>query len=72
MSVSIDCPTGPTGKHTFAGNFATVTQRAAFEPVSFGETAEDTLYRRVEYVITTCGCGQSWKRKVNIDHEQVV
>ena len=39
-------------------------QKSEFEPVEFGKTASDTLYRRVEYTVSVCGCGASLKKKV--------
>jgi hypothetical protein len=60
------CPTSPSGKHTLAGTFATVSYKAEFEPVQYGKKAEDTLYRRVEYILTTCQCSYSQKRKIKV------
>lgn len=63
------CPTSPTGKHSLGGTFATVTYKAEFEPVQYGEAAEDTLYKRTEFIISTCGCGHSVKKRLKVDHE---
>ena len=59
-----ECPSSPSGRHSLGGTFATVSYKADFEPTTYGDTAQETLYRRVEYVVSTCMCGFSSKRKV--------
>jgi hypothetical protein len=62
--MSNDCPTSPSGKHILAGSYADVKRVSDFEPVQYGAAATDTLYKRVEYSISTCQCGYSQKRKI--------
>lgn len=42
--------------------------KSDFEPVSYGESAQDTLYRRVEYSYLSCRwCATTIKRKVTVE-----
>jgi len=43
--------------------------RSDFEPVQIGESAADTLYRRVEYSLLACTCGRTVKQKVVYDEQ---
>lgn len=59
------CPSSKSGKHYFMNP---PTYRTDFEPVQYGESAEDTLYKRVEYTISVCACGMSVKRRVRYEN----
>jgi hypothetical protein len=64
------CPNNPRGsQHTLAGDYATVSTKAEFEPVEYGKTAEDTRYKRVEYVTSVCSCGYSQKKRLQYIYE---
>lgn len=54
------CPTSKTGNHWFQPFQA----KADFEPQSYGDPGAETLYRRVEYMISVCACSASRKSKV--------
>lgn len=38
--------------------------KADFVPVEYGQSSEDTLYKRVEYAILSCGCGEAVKKVI--------
>lgn len=38
--------------------------KADFEPVEYGKTGTEILYRRIEYAFMSCNCGSSLKTKV--------
>ncbi len=53
-----DCPYNGQGKHYFVNSVGSGTW-SEFEPVTFGDTAGETLYKRVLYSLMSCNCGQS-------------
>lgn len=60
------CANSKTGKHYFLNQ---PILRADFEPTQYGATAEETLYKRVEYTIGMCSCGVSRKTKIKLGDE---
>lgn len=58
-----DCPYNVKGRHYFV-NAVGNGIKADFEPVEYGKTAEDTLYRRVEYSLLACNCSATIKSRV--------
>jgi hypothetical protein len=66
MTDQDNCPTSRDGQHNY---FITVGSglKSDFEPVQYGESAADTLYRRVEFSYMACKCGQAIKRKVQVE-----
>jgi uncharacterized protein (UPF0212 family) len=67
MADFTDCPNCRDGTHSY---FISVGSglKSDFEPVSYGDSAEDTRYKRVEYSYMACKmCGQAIKRKVRVE-----
>jgi len=58
------CPNSKTGKHYYT---TVVLTKSDFEPQSFGDSAEDTLYKRVEYTTLACTCGAVRKSRVQLE-----
>lgn len=58
------CPNSKTGRHYYT---TVVMTKSDFEPQEYGESAEQTLYKRVEYTTLACNCGVVVKRKVRVE-----
>lgn len=58
-----DCPYNKVGRHYFTNSVAAGV-KADFEPTSYGDSATDTLYKRVEYSMMACNCGVTRKTRV--------
>lgn len=65
MTEEDNCPYNKQGRHYFT-NAVGSGVKADFEPVEFGASAADTLYRRVEYSLIGCNCGVVLKEKVRV------
>jgi hypothetical protein len=57
------CTSSKSGRHFFSN---IVMTKADFEPVEYGASAEDTRYKRVEYVILACNCAAAKKSRVDV------
>lgn len=57
------CPNNRDGLHKYTYGVGSGT-KGDFEPMSYGGTAEETVYRRTEYAYMACPCGQVKKSKV--------
>lgn len=66
-----DCPYNLKGKHYFTFTCGSGI-KADFEPVEYGKTAADTLYRRTEYSLMSCACGATTKQKLRTTHVEAV
>lgn len=60
------CPSSKSGRHFFSN---IVMTKADFEPTEYGAKAEDTRYKRVEYVILACNCAAAIKTRVKLADE---
>lgn len=58
-----NCPNSRDGLHHYTYSVGTGT-KGEFEPKSYGENAEDTLYKRVEYSVLACSCGMVRKERI--------
>lgn len=58
-----NCPNSKSMKHYYV---TVVQTKADFEPTQYGQSAADTLYKRVEYTILACSCGEVKKERVAI------
>lgn len=43
-------------------NFYVFQIKADFEPIMYGDTAQETAYKRIEYAYMYCGCGEVLKK----------
>lgn len=50
-------------RHKFTYSLGSGT-KSDFEPVEYGNSAEDTLYKRVEYSLLACPCGTVMKKRL--------
>lgn len=58
-----DCPNSSDRRHFFKFSVGSGI-KSDFEPVEYGKSAADTLYKRVEYSYLSCACGATKKTKV--------
>ena len=63
--MNTDCPNSRDSKHHFTYSVGGGT-KADFIPVSYGESAEETTYKRVEYSLLACSCGVVKKQRLLI------
>lgn len=58
-----ECPNSNDGKHRYTYSVGGGV-KSDFEPVQYGQSVEDTTYRRVEYSVMACTCGAVLKQRV--------
>lgn len=61
--MNTECPTSRDGLHHYTYSVGSGL-KADFEPVEYGKSAEDTLYRRVESSMLACSCGLVLKQRI--------